>query len=53
MEGQDFFKIFFQHSTTSLNDVPSRKGGTLGTFCICDLKEEGMHKISRDVKKRL
>jgi hypothetical protein len=34
MEGQDFLKIFFQHSTTSLNDVPSRKGGTFGTFCI-------------------
>jgi hypothetical protein len=34
MEGQDFLKIFFQHSTTSLNDVPSRKGGNFGTPCI-------------------
>jgi hypothetical protein len=28
---QDFKKIFFQHSTTSLNDVPSRKGDTFET----------------------
>jgi hypothetical protein len=31
MEGQDFLKIFFQHSTTFLNDVPPRKGGAFGT----------------------
>jgi hypothetical protein len=34
MKGENFFKIFFQHSTTSLNDVPSRKGGTFATPCI-------------------
>jgi hypothetical protein len=28
---------YFQHSTTSLNDVPSRKGGTFGTTDICIL----------------
>jgi hypothetical protein len=38
MEDQDFLKIFFQHSTTSLNDVPSRKGGTFGTACIATIK---------------
>jgi hypothetical protein len=31
METQDLKKIFFKHSTTSLNDVPSRKRGTFGT----------------------